>query len=144
MPVSRSRMRLEMRVASRPGRRSKPPSTPSSASVSSPVSTARRVWGRVRAASAMTWASRSRFRWRPGRRRGVRPRPRPGRGTPGSRWSCRVSSVSCGVVAGRASSAGSHVTTRSTQRWPCPYERSGDATGSGDTTTPGSCVRLGA
>src|SRR3954467_2937639 len=35
---------------------------------------------------------------------------------------------------GWASSAGTHVTTRPTLRWPCPYQRSLDATRPGDTT----------
>jgi hypothetical protein len=38
------------------------------------------------------------------------------------------------VVTDQASSAGTHVTTRPTSWWPCPYQRSLDATRPGDTT----------
>ena len=45
---------------------------------------------------------------------------------------CRSSAVTWSPC--WASSAGTHVTTRPTQWWPCPYQRSLDATRPGDTT----------
>jgi hypothetical protein len=70
----------------------------------------------------------------PGRRRGVRPCRRPGRGTPGNRWSSVLPFVR------RGWSPVWHRVPAPTLRRdlpggrPCPYQRSLDATGSGDTT----------
>jgi hypothetical protein len=49
-------------------------------------------------------------------------------------WSPAVSFVSSRLATSRASTAGSHGTTRPTRRWPCPYQRSLDVTKPGATT----------